>query len=132
MVAKTTCDSSTTATSKQRSSLQHLSASSFGASGSNSPKPSPVASSLHTSAKKSLKTAKAKAKAKKNGTNKFRDSEKRELLDGQTSQLFASNNDNKEDRRDPFSYGASSIADKRSTRRQVDEATLALNLLMKS
>ncbi|CDU24768.1 uncharacterized protein SPSC_04601 [Sporisorium scitamineum] len=125
MVAKTTrptptSSSSAALTSKPKSSIQASSLS------SQSSKPTSL---VQSSAKKTLKAAKKKS-------NKFRDSEKRELLDGQTSQLLASTTTDGrgtgEGERDPFSYAVESKADQRRTRRQVDETALALDMLMKS
>ncbi|CBQ70469.1 conserved hypothetical protein [Sporisorium reilianum SRZ2] len=117
MVAKSTQPSSSAAasSSKPKSSSQTSKSTSL----------------VQSSAKRTLK----KAAASKKKSNKFRDSEKRELLDGQTSELLASAGSGTADGKggaDPFSYGAVSREDQRRTRRQADEAALALDMLMKS
>lgn len=121
MVAKTATRTSAAASSKSKPS----------SSASASQKQTKAASTslVQSSASKALKT-----KSKKK--NKFRDSEQRQLLDGQTTDLFApettSGGHAKGDKADPFSYNVPSQAEVRRTRKQVDEAADALDDLMRS
>ncbi|SPO21814.1 uncharacterized protein UTRI_01306_B [Ustilago trichophora] len=128
MVAKTATRPASASTSGSGSNSKTTSSitSSSSSATASKPRKSSAASLVQSSAKKSLK------KNKKN--NKFRDSAKRELLDGQTSNLFtpASAEAKGGASTDPFSYNLPSRAEVRRTRRQVDEAADALDALMKS
>ncbi|SNX82449.1 uncharacterized protein MEPE_01155 [Melanopsichium pennsylvanicum] len=124
MVAKT-ATRSTASASKPKKSPSYPSSS----NSSRKPTKASSASLVHTGAKKTLN--------KKKKSNKFRDSEKREQLDDQTTQLLArhgarDNEDLNKVNGDPFSYGMSSNAERRRTRQQVDETTSSLEALMKS
>ena len=126
MVAKTPRASLSSAT-KHKSSAH---TSSSGSSPASKHSKASSTSLVQASAKTSLKKGKTAGKK----SNKFRDSEKRELLDGQTNQLF-NQKDSKaggEGGADPFSYNMPSQADQRKTRAEVDAAVLALEVLMKS
>ncbi|SPO22628.1 uncharacterized protein UTRI_01306 [Ustilago trichophora] len=128
MVAKTATRPASASTPGSGSKPKTTSSITSSTSSATVSKPSKKAASslVQSSAKKTLK------KNKKN--NKFRDTAKRESLDGQTFNLFNSDSTAAKDAgsTDPFSYNLPSQAEVRRTRRQVDEAADALNALMKS
>ncbi|KAJ1033498.1 hypothetical protein NDA13_001488 [Ustilago tritici] len=128
VAASTRASSAAKASSSKLKSFSHSSSSSSASSPASRIK-HPVTKFLVQSRSKKLF-----AKTKKNkGSNKFRDSEKREQLDGQTIELLQEQPaSSKKGEGDPFSYNLPSRTDQKRTRAQIDEAALALDLLMKS